>query len=504
MWLTYADVCHRSRLESSSFVQSPVTVPAPRLFTSTLCTILKSSPSHKSEDLSVGSPDQSLPCGSNPVLRSNSPNSATVPERRTPSKTSQNVTTAQAFGTLNPNPDLRQTCCPEPLAVPDPDLHNYTQSKTVICENTSLTQSLQGPGSGLRQDKGSIQNSKEATHERDSLTRTSVGLTTQSSPSDPHSTVQHDSNISTQESPAFLRKTKPQIDPVPEVKGFSETPNPQNTDPPKPQTSVSQTTTPPHIICLSQPPTGSRTGLDQERPPYQTSNEAASAPAARGSSSTTTTTITQQTVYRQSVTADSSQSDSSFDQEPPEDHSPPQSNSVSSISICSTNRISGKNSHEAASPLHGSPTSTLDQQSVHGSSMSPSSPAQPAVPHQPRGQTPALAEQANPHVTPPPSPPHLLTPHQDPDICLPMVIREEIRLTPQIQGPPLSLDQSLPQGKVSRHVSPCFTKPLSQATVMEGSPVTLEVEVMGHREPTLTWWVAYNQLHGNAQISWGF
>ncbi|KAM4626291.1 coiled-coil domain-containing protein 141 isoform 2-T2 [Discoglossus pictus] len=41
--------------------------------------------------------------------------------------------------------------------------------------------------------------------------------------------------------------------------------------------------------------------------------------------------------------------------------------------------------------------------------------------------------------------------------------------------------------------TPGFPKHLSNVTVKEGSPVTLEVEVTGHPEPTLTWWVAYNE-----------
>lgn len=41
--------------------------------------------------------------------------------------------------------------------------------------------------------------------------------------------------------------------------------------------------------------------------------------------------------------------------------------------------------------------------------------------------------------------------------------------------------------------APNFSQLLSNKTVMEGSPVTLEVEVMGFPEPTLTWWVAYNK-----------
>jgi hypothetical protein len=39
---------------------------------------------------------------------------------------------------------------------------------------------------------------------------------------------------------------------------------------------------------------------------------------------------------------------------------------------------------------------------------------------------------------------------------------------------------------------PHFSRLLSNVTVMEGAPVTLEVEVTGFPEPTLTWWVVYS------------
>lgn len=41
--------------------------------------------------------------------------------------------------------------------------------------------------------------------------------------------------------------------------------------------------------------------------------------------------------------------------------------------------------------------------------------------------------------------------------------------------------------------APNFSQLLSNKTVMEGSPVTLEVEVTGFPEPTLTWWVTCNE-----------
>ncbi|XP_047193081.1 palladin-like isoform X2 [Scophthalmus maximus] len=128
--------------------------------------------------------------------------------------------------------------------------------------------------------------------------------------------------------------------------------------------------------------------------------------------------------------------------------------------------------------------------------MTSSCPAKSAASSQPEAQTQALTQQANPHVTSPSSPPHLLTSDQDPDICQPMAICEEIRLTPQIQGPslpapplPQAQAESLPQRKASKLGPSCFTRPLSRATIMEGSPVALEVKVTGQPEPTLTWFI---------------
>lgn len=62
-----------------------------------------------------------------------------------------------------------------------------------------------------------------------------------------------------------------------------------------------------------------------------------------------------------------------------------------------------------------------------------------------------------------------------------MVPREEIKVT-SAKNSVVSLAGQAPN----------FSRLLSNVTVMEGSPVTLEVEVTGFPEPTLTWWVAYN------------
>ncbi|KFO86634.1 Coiled-coil domain-containing protein 141, partial [Buceros rhinoceros silvestris] len=62
-----------------------------------------------------------------------------------------------------------------------------------------------------------------------------------------------------------------------------------------------------------------------------------------------------------------------------------------------------------------------------------------------------------------------------------MVTREEIKSSSE-KNSMVSLTGQVPN----------FSQLLSNKTVMEGSPVTLEVEVSGFPEPTLTWWVAYN------------
>lgn len=63
-----------------------------------------------------------------------------------------------------------------------------------------------------------------------------------------------------------------------------------------------------------------------------------------------------------------------------------------------------------------------------------------------------------------------------------MVTREEIK-SPSEKNSMASLTGQAPN----------FSRLLSNKTVMEGSPVTLEVEVTGFPEPTLTWWVACNE-----------
>ncbi|XP_029112521.1 coiled-coil domain-containing protein 141 [Scleropages formosus] len=90
------------------------------------------------------------------------------------------------------------------------------------------------------------------------------------------------------------------------------------------------------------------------------------------------------------------------------------------------------------------------------------------------GPSATLPRPSNTHATPPPLTTKL---DLDPGLCKPTAVREEVRLLSGSRTPP-----GLP-GK-----APSFSRLLSSATVTEGSPVTLEVEVVGSPEPTLTWY----------------
>lgn len=136
------------------------------------------------------------------------------------------------------------------------------------------------------------------------------------------------------------------------------------------------------------------------------------------------------------------------------------SNTISSILKKSGNPPPGSIT-ETVYSVHESHTEM--QKCVHESSMGQCQSAQPN----------------NTHATPTP-----LTTEMDSDLCKPTAIREEIRRATSKKV----------MGKLTGGTGPNFSKPLSNATVMEGSPVTLEVEVTGFPEPTLTWWVAYNKL----------
>lgn len=549
-------------------------VSAPSLVTSILKTVESSTANI------LGSSEPSFPSGSNLGHKSNTQDSCSnkddVPEKRSPSQTNhssqyrypqrstdtqgkiiQNVASKgetlpetdpiPQAAELNHSPTLPQSSyCPQPFDGPD---HDPCKDKTppqdtwiLKCSTTfpqdnSFPQSFPESEHDLNQDLNFFQTRKETfpltTLQRDSVANISTSTISQqtiyfkSSPSVNSSTLPQASSslTSPQECPVSQNETMPRVDPVPQARGFAQSPSLTDSVLLKdkfratcPQTS----TIIPQDNILPQSFPDSRSGVDLDLLSSRTSKETSSVSIPQ-SSSLNTTTVTQQTVYRQSFPPNSQcnvpPASSSFNQAGgglPEVHAPilSEPNRVSTIitsssAINSTNRFSSKQSHQTVSSPHKSLTSTCTQQCVHDSGMTPSSTAKPAAPPQPEAQTQALARQANLHVTPLSSPPHLLTPDQDSNICQPMAIREEIRLTPQIQGPalpappplPQAQAESLPQGKASKPGPPCFTRPLSRATVMGGSPVTLEVEVTGHPEPALTWWVAYNQLHDNTQAS---
>ncbi|XP_031694983.1 uncharacterized protein LOC116377482 [Anarrhichthys ocellatus] len=460
----------RFRAESSSFVQSPLTVPAPSLLTSTLCSILKTGKTSTANAHRSNDPEPGVPSGSHPVHESDPPDKKRSPSRTDPLLKEHNSRCNQPqmspgithhvaskgetllqtdpipqVAELNHSTTLPRSSC----GGPDPDLHKDTrffkcsttfpQNRTGLCRDSSLPQSFPDSESGL--DRDMKETSTVSKPQRDVLTNSSTitqqTIFFQSSPLD----ISHRNGLcSPQDGPSSQREALPQIDPVSQALtdpvlhkvrtfGLLESCTP----------CLQTTTTLPQDANVSRSYLDSRSGLDQDAPSFQTSKETSSVAMPQSSSLTTATTV-KQTSFCQS--------------------SPPQ---------C-----------------------------VHDPGMTPSSPTDPA-PLEP--QTQALAPQANLHDTPLFSRPHLLTPDQDPNICQPVAIHEEIRLTPQIQGPPFpppsAQAESLPQGTASKPGPPCFTRPLSRATVMEGSPVMLEVELTGDPEPRLTWWVAYNQLHNN-------
>ncbi|MEQ2168030.1 hypothetical protein GOODEAATRI_010280, partial [Goodea atripinnis] len=320
------------------------------------------------------------------------------------------------------------------------------------------------------QDVKSVTNSRETTPQRDSLTKASTSLISQqsthiqSSFSGNHCTIQKVCSNSYSD-PVPKSEQSFQSSSVADSVLHKDLSLLQDDDFLEISTTIPQSSTTPQDPDPSRNSTNTRSKQDQDVPS-----------PLRDSSLWATTTITQQSIFNQSFSSGRSQTDTTSNKDardPPLNltHSPPQPTSINNIGICCS-----KQSLQTVYPLQEFLIFNHTQQFVHGPSMSPSL-AQPAPP-KPDPQTHASPHPANLHGTSPYSPPHVLTPTQDPDICLPMAIREEIRLTPQIQGPHLlqSSSESLPLEKASQPGLPCFTRPLSQAIIMEGSPVTLEVE----------------------------
>lgn len=338
-----------------------------------------------------------------------------------------------------------------------------------------------------------------------------------SPPLNNHDKVQlHSSKCMSQKGSTLCKsETTAQIDPDPRVSGPTESPG--LTD------SVADRGPAARCVSSGQPAySDSRSGLDHDVPFSKTSIETCTLSISQGSSLITTHSANQKHTssspnhkgnFPENTSSPTSQRRPTSHQDNvglPElrDPVPLEPNGVSDIDVSNSDiKHSSEQNKQTAFCFHKSSTFTCTQQSVHDLGMTPSSPAKTTAAPQPEPQTHALAQRSHLHDNPISSSPQLLTSGKDPNICQPMAIREEIRLTPQIKGPPLpapspvaqALTESLPQGKASKPGLTCFTRPLSRATVMEGSPVTLEVEVTAHPEPTLTWWVAYNQLHSDTQ-----
>ncbi|RVE57819.1 hypothetical protein OJAV_G00203180 [Oryzias javanicus] len=457
----------RFKSESSSLVQSPLTLPASRLFTSTLCTTLTASEICSgiiSKNRERPSLDLVKPADCS--LDSNVPETRSVP----PPRKNNNTPTPEAL-------NLNQTCL-QPLNDPDSDLNqvrvhpedaglnNRTcpQGTRVSCRNTDFTQFLNDREKILHQDRKNSQNPREATPEAETVpSRTSPAV--QQNISDRHSNVQPCPNQKTLESPR-LKQAKRSTE--------SHNSSTSNLQDQNSTTTTPQSSKAAFQIHLPQS-TGSRSGLVQKVLPFQ--NEASTDCTSRIKTCTTATTVIKHSVEGETSPEDIAKSNKSSDHNIKDSqtthiHSSPEC--VSNTSVCSSKRLSTEQSLQLVCSLNESVSTTHAQHCPHGPSMSHSSPAKPAAPPQPEAQIQALSQQVNPHVSCP-APPHPLTPHRDPDVCLPIAVREEIRLTPQIKGPPRTPG------------SPCFTRPLSQTAMIEGSPVMLEVEVMGHQEPMLTW-----------------
>lgn len=336
-----------------------------------------------------------------------------------------------------------------------------------------------------------------------------------SPPLNNHDNVQpHSSKCMSQTGSTLCKsETTAQIDPDPRVSRPTESPG--LTDSVADQGQDTRCAINPQGSSGQPAYSDSRRGLGHDVPPSKTSIETCTLSIPQGSSlitpksasrKHTSSTQNHKGNFPENTSSPTSQQRSTSHQDNvglPElrDPVPLEPNGVSDI------KHSSEQNNQTAFCFHKSSTFTCTQQSVHDPGMTPSSPSKTTAAPLPEPQTHALAQQSHLHDNPISSSPQLLTSGKDPNICQPMAIREEIRLTPQIKGPPLpapspvaqALTESLPQGKASKPGLTCFTRPLSRATVMEGSPVTLEVEVTAHPEPTLTWWVAYNQLHSSTQ-----
>ncbi|XP_060784928.1 coiled-coil domain-containing protein 141 isoform X3 [Neoarius graeffei] len=98
----------------------------------------------------------------------------------------------------------------------------------------------------------------------------------------------------------------------------------------------------------------------------------------------------------------------------------------------------------------------------------------------------SVAQAGNTHASLKP-----LTSDKEPELCKPTAIREEIKRSSSARA----------MGNLAAGNSPNFSKHLSNAVVMEGSPVTLEVEVTGFPDPALNWFKNGQELRSDERMS---
>lgn len=490
----YFCVCYRFRSESSSFSQSPLTTSTPPAH------ILKTSEDSvpQSAPLSMGSPELSVPAGSHQSEKNNPLDSCSrkdnVPEKNflqtelssrcnQPQKSpATQVKITQSGATEGETFSQTDPIIPQSSYCPDPDLHKDKTSlhdtRFLKCGSSSAISSPRSADceSVFQQDTSTFQTREEPASvsktQRTSLTSTSAvtkrTVYVKSSPSLGHSTSAQAGRSTS--SPCFSQSGTP-IDPVPQVSWFAQSPNLTDSVPSKDTTQDTGSTIGPRDSSLPQANVDSSRVFDQDVTSVSVSHN----------SKPTIATVNQKHIQRESSPPSSSPRPWQGNGGLPGVHAPIPSQS----NLLSTIRTS------RSAIRFGSHETVCTQQCVHDPGMTPSRPV------------------SHLHDAPLSSPPHPLTPDHDANVCQPMAIREEIQLTRQIRGPPLPASPALPRaqaetlplGKASNLGPPCFTRPLSKATVMEGAPVTLEVEVTGHPEPTLTWWVAYNQLNINTHAS---
>lgn len=534
--LRFCSCCvhYRFRSESCSLVRSPLTV-APSAFTGTLCNIRRTEETIAavpwSDNPSIGHAEPSFTPASNSVHRNTTSDICYHDDKEESKKRrcleTEPLPTEPSIQAVLPKTDPILQATDLSFTLPkvlksNPDFlkdKTYSQNtrflngtRTDAHRDNTLTECISGSEGGFNQDKNSQSMNETSTilkSQRDTMSRTNTTTeqTVYIKPfhSDSHSTSAQPRSSSPQS------KTTLHMD---KILGSSKLNQPAPTDSAPCEVRTLPNNNGPITFSVVCSESSSTNYLPQQHP-YPRHSLDSGINFSQSETVSTSNSLTATTPHK----TQHSQPFSSGVADLPNVHVPIslEPNNTSEIKISSStsnsNRIISNRSHQTVYSLHESLTSTCTQQYMHDSGISPSSPVPSAAPPQPQAETQALAQQANLHVYPhhhPSSPPHLLTPDKDPDICQPMAIREEIRLTPQIQGPPIptppsplpkAQTETVPQGKASKSVPPCITRPLSRATVMEGSPVTLELEVTGQSKPMLTWWVANNQFDNNTQAS---